>query len=580
MSNRGFERSMNGINDIEVNEVQFPDGSTISSASNLVQLDTNNNFTAFNTFDVNLPTSTKTPDSANQFTTKTYVDNLPDANNYPTAFERDGTTGIVKLSVNDTGTPLSGDTIYTSITDAQISQISQIATNTNDITNLTTATNECFDDVAISGNDLTFSRVDNANPKTIVIPTTDTTDFVDKTNDQTIGGVKTFNEPPECSTTPTTSNQLANKSYVDTQAGTPANMMTTDTAQTITDVKTFNTLPESTITPTNSNQLTRRGYVDDRLTTKLNNGGSLIQIDSNGKISGVDAVIGDNGVLNLFNRASNTGGSGTSNNKGGINIDINGNVGVNCFQSQSAPLRASLVVDKANTSQGATNYGSLRFIKYNGGNQVNGGFSENTGGMAIYGNGRGVFTDAIVSHNGSFSASDERIKENIRDFTINEATEKLKLVRPRQYEFIDKVSRGDKTEYGFVAQELEQHYPHCINKDTYKIPNIMKTYDVSGTTIYDISDVNINDTLKIIDKKGRDNLVNVIDVSSSYTSGAVRPKVFITIDKPIEDDKCFVYGNEVDDFRIVDKEPIFTLTTASVIELIKRVETLEKKLNM
>ena len=175
---------------------------------------------------------------------------------------------------------------------------------------------------------------------------------------------------------------------------------------------------------------------------------------------------------------------------------------------------------------------------------------------------------------------DERIKENIRDFTSNEATEKLKLVRPRQYEFIDKVERGDKTEYGFVAQELEQHYPTFVNKDTYKIPNIMKTYDVSGTTIYDISNVNINDKLHIIEKKGNNNIVSVIDISSSNTSGAVRPKVNITIDKSLEDDECFVYGNEVDDFRIVDKEPIFTLTTASVIELIKRVEALEQKLNM
>ena len=33
-------RSMNGINNIEVNNIEFPDGSTISSASNLVQLDT------------------------------------------------------------------------------------------------------------------------------------------------------------------------------------------------------------------------------------------------------------------------------------------------------------------------------------------------------------------------------------------------------------------------------------------------------------------------------------------------------------------------------------------------------------
>ena len=60
--NKSFARSMNGINNIEINEVQFPDGSTITSASNLVQLDTTNDFTSNNSFNNNLPTSTKTPE--------------------------------------------------------------------------------------------------------------------------------------------------------------------------------------------------------------------------------------------------------------------------------------------------------------------------------------------------------------------------------------------------------------------------------------------------------------------------------------------------------------------------------------
>ena len=160
MTNRGFERSMNGINDIEVNEVQFPDGSTISSASNLVQLDTNNNFTSFNTFNVNLPTSTLDPPigdiAGNTILNKNSADKLyatTDTNDYPTAFTRNGTTGEITLTTADTGTPLSGDTTITSITDAQISQITtnanNIATNTNDIAtntnNITTNTNNLID---------------------------------------------------------------------------------------------------------------------------------------------------------------------------------------------------------------------------------------------------------------------------------------------------------------------------------------------------------------------------------------------------------------------------------------------------
>ena len=187
MSNRGFQRSMNGINDIEVNEVQFPDGSTISSASNLVQLDTNNNFTAFNTFNVNLPTSTQTPTNPTDLTTKSYVDGLTDNNDFVTGFSRDAITGDITLTTADIGTPLLGSTSLTGITDAQLSQIS---TNATDIGNNTIAIN------TLNG------------------------EAVKLTGNQTIiSGVKTFNVLPECSVTPTTAFQLVNKDYVDNNAG-------------------------------------------------------------------------------------------------------------------------------------------------------------------------------------------------------------------------------------------------------------------------------------------------------------------------------------------------------------------------
>jgi len=157
-------KSMNGINNIEINEVQFPDGSTITSAKNLVQLDTNNNFTSFNTYNTNLPTSDVNPElgviNNNTILNKHAADKLytgTDQNDYPTAFTRNGTTGVVKLTTSTTGTPLTGDTIITSITDTQINAI---GTNTSNISTLTTTTNSCFDTASFSTPTLTLTDVE------------------------------------------------------------------------------------------------------------------------------------------------------------------------------------------------------------------------------------------------------------------------------------------------------------------------------------------------------------------------------------------------------------------------------------
>lgn len=216
-------RSMNGINNIEVNNIEFPDGSTISSASNLVQLDTNNVFTGNTAYENNLPTSNVNP-------------LVGDINN------------------NTMLNKFSADKLY--IGNDEIS--------------------ECFDGASITGRDITLTRVDGENDEVIAIPETSLSTCVLKTTDQEIDGEKTFVDFPKIkldennnTPNPTANNQLATKKYVDDNAGgsTPTNMVTTDTTQVISGLKQFSNqrpkaLSSATTTTATSQELITKGDAD------------------------------------------------------------------------------------------------------------------------------------------------------------------------------------------------------------------------------------------------------------------------------------------------------------------------------
>ena len=222
-------RSMNGINNIEVNNIEFPDGSTISSASNLVQLDTNNVFTGNTAYENNLPTSNVNP-------------LVGDINN------------------NTMLNKFSADKLY--IGNDEIS--------------------ECFNGASITGRDITLTRVDGENDEVIAIPETSLSTCVLKTTDQEIDGEKTFVDFPKIkldennnTPNPTANNQLATKKYVDDNAGgsTPTNMVTTDTTQVISGLKQFSNqrpkaLSSATTTTATSQELITKGDGDSAYAPK------------------------------------------------------------------------------------------------------------------------------------------------------------------------------------------------------------------------------------------------------------------------------------------------------------------------
>ena len=570
MSNRGFERSMNGINDIEVNEVQFPDGSTISSASNLVQLDTNNNFTAFNTYNENLPTSTKTPESDNQFTTKSYVDNQ-DANDYPTAFTRNGTTGDITLTTANTGVPLSGDTTITSITNAEILQI---ATNTGDIedntlaiTGLTTATNECFDDVAINGNDLTFSRVDDENPKTI------TTDFVDKSNDQTIGGIKTFSSVPICSTEPTTDNELANRSYVLTQIPDTADFVDRTTDQTIGGVKTFSDVPICSTEPTTNDELVNRYYA---LSTFVNIADNYQTITgnktfSNGiKVQSINAI-GSDGVI----VKNNSGSGGFSVNNSGY-VEITDRLSIGTGGSPLIPLEVRGYAGSMSDVQRSY------FTSYMTGLARNdGGFTE----IGIYSQYHIITGGFFVAHSGTLSSSDIRIKKDVKTIDEVEALEKIRKIRPVNYKYIDERIHGNKTQTGFIAQEINEVLPTSIKLMEKSIPNIYECVKVSDTytiTFPKSTPLKVGDGLEFYGLNNVGRPTTITEVINDTT---------IKIKDDFSNELCdmsgnkggdclFCYGEVVKDYQHLKYNDVFTTLFSAVKLMDKRITELEQKLNM
>ncbi|EOH4413978.1 hypothetical protein ACLQ5Z_000007 [Campylobacter coli] len=95
---------------------------------------------------------------------------------------------------------------------------------------------------------------------------------VTKTGDETITGTKTFSVPPVSATNPTSNNQVANKSYVDTVGN---NKVALSGNQTIAGTKTFSALPVCSITPTTSNHLVNKSYVDSKVSSASSTAGTV-----------------------------------------------------------------------------------------------------------------------------------------------------------------------------------------------------------------------------------------------------------------------------------------------------------------
>ena len=180
--------------------------------------------------------------------------------------------------------------------------------------------------------------------------------------------------------------------------------------------------------------------------------------------------------------------------------------------------------------------------------------------------------NAIWTGTSIISSSDNRIKKNINDITNNYGLEKIRQIQPRTYNFIDNIAYGNNLVYGFVAQETSNVIPECISLQSHFIPNIYTTGICTNRNITLINKttkcIDITNTkIKLITENNNEVTVTLNNISDTYN---------FTIKEDIPHKNIFVYGQYIEDFHVLEKDVIFTLTTAAV----KALDDENKKLKI
>ena len=163
-----------------------------------------------------------------------------------------------------------------------------------------------------------------------------------------------------------------------------------------------------------------------------------------------------------------------------------------------------------------------------------------------------------------YTESDERIKDVIGISNAKNDLDKIMAIEITEYTFIDK-SKGHSTMKKVIAQQVEKVYPEAVTKSISIVPDIYQLSTINGGFIPLKTNVVKGDNVKLIYD---DNAVVLAEVTSVVEDG-----FYVNQDRT---GQVFIYGREVNDFRIVDYDALAMLNISATQALFKRVNELEK----
>jgi len=158
--------------------------------------------------------------------------------------------------------------------------------------------------------------------------------------------------------------------------------------------------------------------------------------------------------------------------------------------------------------------------------------------------------------------SDSRIKKEIEDIPDEEALNKLLLIEPKTYKYIDE-TRGTEKVYGFIAQQIKLILPEAVELLKSIPPNIYKDCNYLKNKIYVSIPLNVVIGTVLQIKAGLDDgkRVNILEIYENYII------INENIDEDDDDKSCLIYGYEIKDFHGLKKDHIFTLNVCATQEL-------------
>ena len=172
--------------------------------------------------------------------------------------------------------------------------------------------------------------------------------------------------------------------------------------------------------------------------------------------------------------------------------------------------------------------------------------------------------------------SDERIKSNVVDISDTTALDQMRQLRPKYYEYIDKVGRGPSTVIGFIAQEVKEVVPQAVCITDGEIPNIYETANVSADTLtftnFHTSNLDGTNNMLIVYEEGtKRKELTVVEVVDEHT---------IRVDTEVSGENVFVYGQVVDDFHCINKDYLWTIASAALQEVDRQLQAEKEKVRL
>jgi len=173
---------------------------------------------------------------------------------------------------------------------------------------------------------------------------------------------------------------------------------------------------------------------------------------------------------------------------------------------------------------------------------------------SIYATGNILTSDAFIL------TSDERIKkEEQPSWSYLAAVESVPV---KTFSYIDQVQYGPQKRVGFFAQEVEKVLPDAVTKTKDFIPNIFAKCQAEGNCVTVVNH-GLAEGTKVRVFSGQEKIESNVHVIDENT---------IELEKILEKD-VFVFGTEVDDFRVLNYDYMSSVAFGGLKELSALVKT-------
>ncbi len=194
------------------------------------------------------------------------------------------------------------------------------------------------------------------------------------------------------------------------------------------------------------------------------------------------------------------------------------------------------------------------------------------GGASIIAESHIVSQGGLFSINGTFSASDARLKNIIGRSDSSKDLQLLSQLQVTDYTYIDKVTSGHQVQKKLIAQQVEQLIPQVVTQRTDFLPDIYvpasKVEAKDGNCVITLAkahNLNTGDKVRLIVEGAPDLRTDVKVLNDTQFQFASATPI---------SSRVFVYGKEHDDVRAIDYDAIAMLNVSATQALAKQVEVL------